>query len=558
MVLGIDTIREKFSLELRHCRQVYGRAGSIVAFQNSHLLTQKPGEFLSTMEDLYRGLMLKLFFSIADVDNKLSENEEKLAGILFFQLFQKQLQGEPLKSALDELIPYTESLDWRSLVQPFILYEPLEAEIVELQTSVVRLGNLIAKADGAKAAETEQLQKVQNELFQGLQLDDQRKKPNSTDTPTYQTVKQIQKKFEKGAETEQQISATIQEPEESLEEALKDLNQLIGLEKVKDEVNQLTNFIKVQQLREKEGLSKNKLSLHMVFGGNPGTGKTTVARLLGRIYGSMGVLKKGHLVETDRSGLVAEYSGQTAPKTNKVIDTAMDGVLFIDEAYSLIADASEDPFGHEAVQALLKRMEDNRDRLIVILAGYPNEMTRLLESNPGLSSRFAHRIDFADYPPQDLAGIWMLIARKNEYKMNAPAMGKLLVGLQWLFDRRDKHFGNGRLVRNTFEKAIRHLADRIVKLSPITKEHLTQIEASDIRFKDVPDEVLAVDVVAKTEFEVSCPECESKNKIKMEQLCSEYNCSDCDHQFEIRSASPVDSSAAKQGDGDAGANKSKA
>ena len=218
----------------------------------------------------------------------------------------------------------------------------------------------------------------------------------------------------------------------------------------------------------------------------------------------------------------------------------MDGVLFIDEAYSLIADAGEDPFGHEAVQALLKRMEDNRDRLIVILAGYPKEMTRLLESNPGLSSRFAHRIDFADYTPEDLAGIWMLIARKNEYKMNAAAMGKLLVGLQWLFKRRDKHFGNGRLVRNTFEKTIRHLADRIVKISPITKEHLTQIQASDIRFKDVPDEKISEEAVAKKMFEVSCPECDTKNKIKMEQLCAEFSCTDCEHKFLVNSASPVD------------------
>ncbi len=541
MTLDTDALRENFSIELRHCRQVYGRAASIMAFQNSHLLPGKPSEFMGAMEDLYRGLVLKLFISIAYSDGKLSANEEKLAGVLFYQLFQKQLIGDPLRSALKELIPHSETQDWESLVQPFAAYEALEAETVELQTSVVRLGNMIAKADGqAKPTELENLKRVQEKLFSDLANRRPPIQETSSKAPAYESVRQMTRKYDEGAKKEeQQTTAKVQEPEDSLEDALGDLNQLIGLKKVKAEVNQLTNFIKVQQLREKEGLSKNKLSLHMVFGGNPGTGKTTVARLLGRIYGAMGVLQKGHLVETDRSGLVAEYSGQTAPKTNKVIDSAMDGVLFIDEAYSLIADSSEDPFGHEAVQALLKRMEDDRDRLIVILAGYPNEMTRLLESNPGLSSRFAHRIDFADYTPEDLAGIWMLIARKNQYEMNAAAMGKLLVGLQWLFDRRDKHFGNGRLVRNTFEKSIRHLADRIVNSSPITKELLTQIEAADIRFKDVPDDAVSSEVVQKTEFEATCPECDVKVKIEMDQLCNNLKCKKCDHEFEVKSATPL-------------------
>ena len=542
MIRNFNDLKNEFSVELRHCRQVYSRSASTIAFQNNHLINRTSSQFLELMQDLYRGLMLKLFFSMAYVDGDLSKNEEKLANVLMYQLFQKQLTGKELRHALDQLIPYSDSLDWRSLVEPFAIYEPLENEVVELETSVVRIGNMIVKADGeVKKIETDRLAEIQSILMQRLQT---RPKRHSTDheSPAYESV-QAQKELKPGqAPDVEETTAVIQMPEESLEDALADLNQLVGLEKVKSEVNQLTNFIKVQKMRDEQGLSKNKLSLHMVFGGNPGTGKTTVARILGRIYGAMGVLQKGHLVETDRSGLVAEYSGQTGPKTNKVIDTAIDGVLFIDEAYSLIADAGEDPFGHEAVQALLKRMEDDRERLIVILAGYPNEMTRLLESNPGLSSRFAHRIDFADYTPDELARIWLLIAKKNDYVMNAQATAKLLIGLQWLFDRRDKHFGNGRLVRNTFEKAIRYLADRIVDQSPISTEMLTEIHAADIRFKDVPEELVSEEALAAAKFVASCPECNKESQISTEHLCRSFACKECEHKFKIVSATPVEPS----------------
>ncbi len=541
MPSNLKELKDEFLIELKHCRQLYSRAATIVAIQNSHLVDGKPSEFLAMMQDFYDGLMLKLFCSTAYSDQRLSKNEEQLASILLHQLYGKRLRGEPMREALSELVPYSETLDWQTLVEPFVKYSPLKVEVVALETALVRLMNMIVKADGqTKPQELRRLSDIQNALMNSLRVGIEAGRPDHEPVLSGENMnRQAQKSLQSGESTKTDSpQATVQVPEHSLEEALDDLNELVGLDTVKAEVSQLTNFIKVQQLRKQEGLAQNKLSLHMVFGGNPGTGKTTVARILGRIYGAMGVLATGHLVETDRSGLVAEYSGQTGPKTNKVIDSALDGVLFIDEAYSLVADSGDDPFGHEAVQTLLKRMEDDRNRLIVILAGYPAEMTTLLESNPGLSSRFAHRVDFDDYTPNELARIWLLIAKKNEYSMNAKATAKLLLGLQHLFDRKDKHFGNGRLVRNTFEKTIRYLADRIVNVTPITRELLTQIEAEDIRFEQVPSEELSDQRIGAAKFSVQCPRCGKESSISAEHFCRNFKCSACEHEFKIVSGTP--------------------
>jgi AAA+ superfamily predicted ATPase len=258
-----------------------------------------------------------------------------------------------------------------------------------------------------------------------------------------------------------------------------ELNSLIGLQSVKTEISTLTNFIKIQQERQLKGLKTSQPSYHCVFTGNPGTGKTTVARIVAEIYRELGILKKGHLVETDRSGLVAEYVGQTAVKTNKFIDTALDGVLFIDEAYSLISNSKED-FGKEAIATLLKRMEDNRDRLVVILAGYSAEMQQFIDSNPGLQSRFNRYIEFPDYSADELYQIFEKNAREFDYTISKDAEIPLKAYLENKVANKDKNFGNARFVRNLFEKTIEKQANRLSKEVALTDEKLSKIGSIDI------------------------------------------------------------------------------
>ena len=254
---------------------------------------------------------------------------------------------------------------------------------------------------------------------------------------------------------------------------------LIGLEPVREEVDKLARFVEIQRLRERRGMKVVPVSCHCVFTGNPGTGKTTVARIVAEVYRSLGVLEKGHLVETDRSGLVAEYVGQTAVKTNKVIDSALDGVLFIDEAYSLVDGGKED-FGREAIATLLKRMEDDRNRLVVILAGYTAEMRRFIDSNPGLQSRFNRYIDFPDYSADELARIFVSLAAKSQYRLASSAEERLKAIMASASATKDRNFGNARFVRNLFEKSIERQAFRLAGLSPITQEMLETIVAEDI------------------------------------------------------------------------------
>ena len=281
--------------------------------------------------------------------------------------------------------------------------------------------------------------------------------------------------FSKNIKKEYLYDVTGKRPQhnnEQKKDAEAQLHELIGLDAVKEDIQKLTNYIKVQKIREKEGLKTNSLSYHCVFTGNPGTGKTTVARIVSEIYKELGILSEGHLVETDRSGLIAEYVGQTAIKTNRIIDQALDGVLFIQ--------GGNLDYGNEAIATLLKRMEDDRDRLVVILAGYKNEMKRFIDSNPGLQSRFNRYIEFDDYTAEDLLAITKLNINKYDYILTSEAEEKIYNLYKYAVEHKDENFGNGRYARNILEKIMENQATRLAAVAEITKETLRTIVPEDI------------------------------------------------------------------------------
>jgi hypothetical protein len=273
----------------------------------------------------------------------------------------------------------------------------------------------------------------------------------------------------------------LAEPEETLEDVLAELHELVGMKNIKQEIETLINLLKVQQERQRRGMLTTPVSLHMVLTGPPGTGKTTVARLIGRIYRQLGFLKKGHVVEVDRAGLVAGYTGQTAIKVDEKVNEALDGVLFIDEAYALKpASGSGGDFGQEAIDTILKRMEDHRDRLVVVIAGYKNEMNRFLGANPGVKSRFNRYFEFQHYEPAELIQIFELFCAKGNYVLTDEANEKILQLFVDAYANKDDTFGNGRYARNMFEKMIEQQANRIANITPLTDELLTTIEADDV------------------------------------------------------------------------------
>ena len=278
----------------------------------------------------------------------------------------------------------------------------------------------------------------------------------------------------------EQEETPLPESEPTLEELLAELDGLCGLEQVKQDVKSLINLVKVRRLREEAGLPVPPMSLHLVFLGNPGTGKTTVARLLARLYHAIGVLPKGQLVEVDRSGLVAGFVGQTALKTQEVIQKAIGGVLFIDEAYALVNQDNGNDFGREAIEVLLKNMEDHRKDLVVIVAGYSQLMEKFIHSNPGLESRFNKYFYFEDYDGAQLFTILQSMCVKNGYVLTPEGEALAWRELMALYEDRDENFGNARDVRNLFEQAVARQSDRVARLEAPTREQLMELRPEDL------------------------------------------------------------------------------
>ena len=318
------------------------------------------------------------------------------------------------------------------------------------------------------------------------------------------SVKTDVSKQEKPEAAQQNIPVVENAPEEQPPEKIEDLKaeliELIGLEGIKREVNNLINMVTIHNLRKQNGLKTVDMSLHMVFSGNPGTGKTMIARLMARIYRSLGVLSKGHLVEVDRSGLVAGYVGQTAAKTSEVIQKAMGGVLFIDEAYSLTSGKADNDFGQEAVDTILKAMEDNREDLVVIVAGYDGLMDEFIHSNPGLESRFNRYLHFDDYSIDEMMAILDLQLKKGQYQLNEGAQAAVR---DYIVDANTGSiaFGNARGVRNIFERLLVAQANRLAEASDLTTEALMTITEADVDAAKKSDDKLNKALQERAEHE---------------------------------------------------------
>ena len=296
----------------------------------------------------------------------------------------------------------------------------------------------------------------------------------TSDTPPAQEDKSVS---DKSLDAEQESA----DKKANVEKYLAELNALVGLSAVKEDVNLLIHTITINEERKKMNLSVPDFSKHLVFYGNPGTGKTTVARIIANLYKELGVISKGQFVETDRSGLVAGYVGQTAIKTKELIDSAMGGVLFIDEAYTLAPEGSGgNDFGQEAIDTLLKAMEDNRDDFIVIVAGYPDLMNRFINSNPGLNSRFNKYLYFNDYNAEELEKIFMLMCEKYQYVPDEELKEKLPEFFQLMVLTKPDNFANAREVRNIFEKAVQRQSSRLYNDKEHTQEDLTVLKAEDV------------------------------------------------------------------------------
>lgn len=562
---------------LQQTQALYVESGALIRGTYNWLTDDKAGDAESIaeqMNSLHEGFVMKVFATVIPQVRGRTLEQRQLGRVLLEHIWGKSVLGSELHGAVEWLIEAAGNFQWYDLARPFLELPAIRDRWGELETLAMRMANLIVAVDGDLSAPDEQrLRLIADQLDVlrgdtpdppdhpadsaaaedaiGWLRDEARRlregtRPSGPATPTA-TVLGGPPAVATDSSTRAESSTTAiaaapmddRTSAERLADARAKLDELIGMDAIKDQIQTLTNFLSLEQRRAEHDLPTSRPSLHMAFVGNPGTGKTTVARIIAEIYGALGVLKNGHLVEIDRSGLVAEYAGQTGPKTNAKIDEALDGVLFIDEAYTLIDESGQDQYGREAIQTLLKRMEDQRDRLVVILAGYPHEMRRMIRSNPGLSSRVGTTMQFDDYPPSALGQIFELIAAKAKYTLPGPSRRRLLNGFTYLYAHRDRYFGNGRTSRNSFERSVRRLANRLAGISEITLENLTTLEAEDIEVAGLTQEHLDKLVAEPGRIRVHCSKCNDAQIVDDELLATDQTCSGCGETFMIGWGEPV-------------------
>ncbi len=471
-----DLIDEEFLNLLKHEADIYMDACQ--QLDNDKTFKQTVQKMSNTTDiivndpsarELFAQDAIKLYEMCSEIDRSVTRREQFALAYLFERLINKSDMATSLKlSRINEMIQnpvFSKRIDQlksfkilnvksefpNELILPVILSK-LEHDLFStISAQLYRFASLILKSDGNVIPEEEEL------------------------------LKEVWILTHKPKKAVPNLKQTEVDDDETMEDVIAELNELIGLKNIKDEIKTLINFLKVQKVREEKGLATQDRALHSVFMGPPGTGKTTIARLMGRIYKHLGFLKRGHVVETDRAGIVAGYIGQTALKVDEVVKTALDGVLFIDEAYAL-SRGGEDKrdFGNEAIEALLKRMEDHRKQLVVIVAGYPDEMETFIKSNPGLQSRFNRYFFFNHYSPEELVLIFKQFASKADFKLDEEAEEKLLFIFEKVCKDRPSNFGNARVSRNLFEKCIERQANRIVSIAPLTEEILITLTEADI------------------------------------------------------------------------------